>query len=74
MTLYRSGCPIDYIPDPDPDNPDLLKRKYVYQSICGSINWLPISTHPDVATVLYFLAAYQGTPNHVHYEAALYAL
>ena len=73
MTLYRSGCPIDYIPDPDPDNPDLLKRKYVYQSICGSINCLDISNCSGVVTVLSFLTAYQMAPNHGYYEASLYA-
>ena len=33
MIPYRSGCPIDSIPDPDPDDPDLPKRKASYQSI-----------------------------------------
>ena len=74
MTTYCSGCPIDSIPDLDPDNPDLLKRKSAYQYICGSIKWLDILTCPDVATALSFLAVYQGAPNHGHYKAALYAL
>ena len=74
VTPYFSGCPIDSIPDPDPDDPDLPKCKATYQSICGSINWLAILTHPDVYTVLSFLAAYQGAPNHGHCEAALRAL
>ena len=71
MTSFRLGCPIDSIPDLDPDDPDLLKRKSAYQSICGSINWLAISTRPDVTTVLSFLSAYQSATNHGHYEAAL---
>ena len=42
MTPYISGCPIDYIPDPDPDNPDLTKYKAAYQYIYESVNWLDI--------------------------------
>ena len=74
MTPYCSGLPIDSIPDPDPDNPDLLKHKAAYHSIYRLINWLAIPTFPDVATVLTFLSAYQGAPNHGHYEVALHAL
>ena len=53
MTPYRSGCPTDSIPDPDPDNPDypeypdypdLPKFKAAYQYIFGLITWLAIPT------------------------------
>ena len=74
MTPYRSGFPIDFIPYPEPDDPNLPKHKAAYQPIFGSINWLSISISPDVATTLSFLSTYQGAPNHSHYEAALYAL
>ena len=57
MTPYSSGCHIDSIPDPEPEDPDLPKRKATYQSICGSMNWLAISTCPGFTTVLSFLAA-----------------
>ena len=33
MTPYRSECPLDSIPNPNPDDPDLPKRKATYQSI-----------------------------------------
>ena len=74
MTPYCSVCPIFSIPDPDPYDPDLPKHKAAYQSICSSINFLVISTRPDVASALSFLAAYQVAPNRGHYEAALNAL
>ena len=38
MTPYRTDCPIDSIPNPDPDKPDLPKCNAVYQYICASIN------------------------------------
>ena len=74
VTPYRLGCPIDSTPDPNPidsNDPEPPKRKSTYQSICGYINWLAISTRPDVTTVLSFLAAYQSATNQGHYEAAL---
>ena len=74
MTPYRSGCPIDSISDSDPNDPKLLKCKSTYQYIWVSINWIAISTRPDVSTVLSFLTAYQGAPNNVHYIVALHAL
>ena len=74
MTTYRSGFPINSIPNLDPDNPNLPKRKATYQSICGSINWLSISTLPNVATTLSFPVAYQGAQNCGHYKAALNSL
>ena len=38
MTLYRSGLPIDFLPPPHTNNPDLKRRTKVYQCIIGSIN------------------------------------
>ena len=61
MTPYRLGCPIDSTPDPNPidsNDPEPPKRKSTYQSICGYINWLAISTRPNVTTIMYFLSAY----------------
>ena len=74
MTPYRPGFPIDSIPDTDPDNPDLPKCKATYQSICVSLNWIAISTHPDAAIIMSFLDSYQGAQNHGHYETSMYAL
>jgi hypothetical protein len=74
MTPYRSGYPINSIPPADPKDPDLKRRTKVYQSIVGSINWLAMSTCPDVAPVLSFLASYSHAPSHQHYKSALHAL
>ena len=38
ITMYCSGYPIDYMPAPDPNNPNLKRHVKVYQSIVGSIN------------------------------------
>ena len=74
MTPYRSGMPIDSIPPPDPNDPDGPRRKKVYQSIVGSINWLACCTRPDIAPCLTFLASYLQAPSHQHYKSAIHAL
>ena len=74
MTPYRSGLPIDSIPDAPPDDPDQKRRTKIYQSIVGCINWLATCTRPDIAPALTFLASYNQRPSHGHYQAALHAL
>ena len=74
MTPYRSGYPIDSIPAPDPNDPDLARQTKVYQSIVGCINWLVCCTRPDVSPALTFLASYTKAPHHQHYKTALHVL
>ena len=74
MTPYRSGYPIDAIPNADPKDPDLKRRTKVYQSIAGCINWLACCTRPDVSPALAFLSSYNMAPHHQHYKAAIHVL
>jgi len=74
MTPYRSGIPIDSIPNPDPSDLDLPQRTKVYQRIVGPITWLATCTRPDISPVLIFLATYSTQPSHQHYKAAIHAL
>ena len=74
MTPYRSGIPIDSIPDAPKDDPDQKRRTKIYQSIVGCINWLATCTRPDISPCLTFLASYNQRPSHGHYQAALHAL
>lgn len=74
MTPYRSGLPIDSLPSPAPDDPDLKRRTKVYQGIVGSINWLAQCTRPDVSPALTFLASYSNAPSAQHYQAAIHVL
>ena len=71
MTPYWSGFPIDSIPPPTKDDPDLTRRTKVHQSIVGCINWLATCTRPDVSPVLSFHASYSHSPSHQHYKSAL---
>ncbi|KAL7459292.1 hypothetical protein ACHAWC_010958 [Mediolabrus comicus] len=74
MTPYRSGLPIDSLPPPAPNDPDLKRRTKVYQGIVGSINWLAQCTRPDVSPALTFLASYSNAPSARHYQAAVHVL
>ena len=40
------------------------------QFLIGSINWLSISTRPDIATITNLLAKYMATPSKGHIEVA----
>eukprot|EP00957_Ditylum_brightwellii_P208165 15356134-Ditylum_brightwellii.AAC.1 len=57
LTLYRSGLPIDSITNNPPEDPtkyELLETKC--RSIAGSLNWVALSTCPDLDTVTNLLA------------------
>ena len=71
ITPFRSGNPVDALPR---DNvlPDLLKTRY--QSLVGSLNWLQISTRPDISVIYSCLASYHNTPTQAHLDVALFVL
>jgi hypothetical protein len=73
MTPYRSGLPIDTLPlqsslsDGGNENFEILKSKY--RTFLGMLNWLSISTCPDLATVNSLLASATESPTRAHLEA-----
>jgi hypothetical protein len=73
-TPYRSGTPIDRIPHdgvtPE-QKPQLVSS---YQSIVGSLNWLSLSTRPDITTAVTLLASHLHNPSNGHLEAAQHVL
>ncbi len=75
-TPYRSGLPIDTIPESDKDDdcPALIECKRHYQSVVGSIGWIAQTTHPDLSLTHSFLSAYNNKPSKNHWNAALCAL
>ena len=62
-TPYRSGLPIDSIPDVPMTNPDRAKLKLQVQQLIGSLQWVSHCTRPDIATATTMLAKYQNCPS-----------
>ena len=71
LTPYRSGLTIDMIlADPSPDPSTISK----YQSLVGSLNWLSLSTRPDISAVVSMLSSYLHTASRAHFDAARHVL
>ena len=70
MTPYRSGYPIDTIPQHNYSEEDQKKLTKLYQSFVGMLNWLAISSRPDIAPVVSLLSTYNSKPSKGHLDAA----
>ena len=73
-TPFRSGLVIDSLPHDGtpPDNkPALVKA---YQSIVGGLNWLSLSTRPDITAVTSLLASHLKNPSQGHLDSAHHVL
>lgn len=73
-TPYRSGHPVDSIPNVhmSPTDRSVLEAKL--RTIIGSLNWLATQTRPDIATITNIIAQYQSNPSPGHLDAARYVL
>jgi hypothetical protein len=71
MTPYRSGLPIDSIPKQQStiSNPENEKLQSKFRSLMGMLNWLSISTCPDLTMVHSLLASATESPSRAHLEA-----
>jgi hypothetical protein len=74
QTPYKSGLPIDRQPHDglSPSNkPELVKQ---YQSIVGGLNWLSLSTRPDITAAVSLLAGHLSNPSDGHLVSAKHVL
>jgi hypothetical protein len=70
MTPYRSGLPIDSLPkQPNVSKTDNETLRSKFRSFMGMLNWLSISTRPDLTTVHSLLASATESPTRAHLEA-----
>ena len=75
-TPYRSGLVYDCIV---PDGTELSPKARAiiitqYQSLIGALNWLAVSTHPDVSVALTLLAQHNSYATPAHLLGAKYVL
>ena len=67
-TPYRSGYPVDKIPTVEASKANESYVKYM-QKFIGCLNWLSISTRPDIATITNMIAKYTIIPTKGHIDA-----
>lgn len=73
-TPYRSGLPVDSVPDKELPSKEFQRLQSKYLSIIGSLNWLSQGTRPDIAVITSISAKYQNKPSPGHLQAALHVL
>ncbi len=76
-TPFRRGLPVDTVTDAlDLNDPSLYtpQRTKSFQEIMGCLNWLSISTRPDITTIVTLLASHQAQPLQGHLNAALHVV
>ena len=72
MTPYHSGLPIDAIPPVDMPDSKREPLLMAYRRFLGMLNWLSISTHPDLTTAHSLLAIATTAPTQGHLDAIHY--
>jgi hypothetical protein len=73
---YRSGYPVDKIgKDKGPIDPDLQHRQnHLLRIYVGSLNWLSVSTRPDIAPITNMLAQYSNCASKGHIHACKHVI
>jgi Reverse transcriptase (RNA-dependent DNA polymerase). len=73
-TPYRSGHPVDTIPNIDIPQQQRMDLETKLRTIIGSLNWISTQTRPDIATITNIIAQYQSNPSPGHLDAAKHVL
>jgi hypothetical protein len=72
MTPFRSGLPIDTIPNEDMSPEARAPLIAKLQPWLGMINWLQMCTRPDLATAFTLLATHMHSPSQGHIDTVKY--
>ena len=73
-TPFRSGFPVNNIaPSTLSSNEQTILLKQ-YQQIIGDLNWLSISTRPNITTIVSLLTTKTQSPAPAHYDSALHVM
>lgn len=74
LSPYRSGYPVDAVPDPPPNSKANPALQDELRHLVGSLNWISQGSRPDLATITSMIAKYQNKPHEGHLQAAKYAI
>jgi hypothetical protein len=69
-TPYCIGYPVNKIKTETYDKTTQHKLTHLFRVLVGSLNWLSISTHPDISTITNMLAKYLNKPSKGHIDQA----
>ena len=70
QNVFRTGFPINRI-QPDRLKPeDKINLVKQYQSLVGGLNWLSLSTHPEITTAVRLLSRHLRNPTQQHMDSA----
>ena len=72
ITPYHSGLPIDATPPVNMSDSEREPLLTAYRQFLGMLNWLSISTHPDLTTAHSLLAIATAAPTQGHLDAICY--
>ena len=68
---FRSGFPVDTIPPSQLEtSAQVVVTKQYQQLVLGDLNWLSISTRPDLTSILTLLSEYTHKPSPQHLDSA----
>ena len=73
-TPYRSGHPVDAVPDLDLPLAQKEKLIHILRKYVGCLNWLSTQTRPDIATITNMIAKYSANPSPGHIDAAKHVI
>ncbi len=73
-TPYRSGHPVDAVPDLDLSLAEKEKLTAILRRYVGCLNWLSTQTRPDIATITNMIAKYSSNPSPGHIDAAKHVI
>ena len=73
-TPYRSGFPVDSIPDDDLPFPQREKLNKELQELVGCLNWISTQTRPDLSTITNIIAQYNSICSPGHIESVKYSI
>ena len=66
---YRHGVPVDSLPEVDMPEHERESLRKVYRRFLGKLNWLSISTRPDLATIFGLLSSKANKPTPAHLDS-----
>jgi hypothetical protein len=71
ITPYRTGTLINSPATTETPSPSIIEK---YQSLVGSLNWLSVSTRPDLSAAVSLISSYLHRATSQHLDAACYVV